>query len=397
MVKRRVSLFGATGSVGRSAVDVLKRHADKFEVVAVAANERVHELAALASELNAKEAVICNEKHLGDLRNGVGANIRCAGGESALLEAAAADVDLVIMAISGAAGLRATFAASENGTDIALATKESVVSAGDLLMRLVAKSGTKLFPVDSEHNALFQIMSGRDQSQLQTITLTASGGPFREWTLERLAAARPQDALAHPVWTMGDKISVDCATMMNKGLELIEAQHLFNLKAEQLDVLVHPQSVIHALASYSDGSVLAQLAKPDMRVAISSCLAWPERLTSGVEQLDLAKLQTLTFEKPDMEKFPCLRLAREAMSSGCAFPCIMNAANEIAVSAFLHSELSFTAISEVVEKTLEKMKAQQSQKAFSKLEDVLETDREARKIAASFLPHSGASLKRASA
>ncbi|MES2907314.1 MAG: 1-deoxy-D-xylulose-5-phosphate reductoisomerase [Pseudomonadota bacterium] len=396
MVKRRVSLFGATGSIGQSTVDLLKRHADKFEVVTVAANSRATELAKIAIDLSAQRAIVCDESTIADLRYALsGKNIEVSGGENALLEAASEKVDLVIMAISGAAGLRATFAAAETGADLALANKESIVCAGNLLMRKLQASRARLLPVDSEHNALFQILDGRDQSALQKVTLTASGGPFRNWSAEKIAAATPEDALAHPVWNMGEKISIDCATLINKGLELIEAQHIFALKPEQLDVLVHPQSTVHAFVSYSDGSVLAQMAKPDMRVAISACLSWPQRLASGVESLDLAKLQSLTFEQPDLQKFPCLKLVRSVMQQGGALPCILNAANEIAVSAFLRKAIGFNDIYRIIAATLENTQTQSLQKAFVALEDVLQTDRESRRIAASLLPYSEANLQRA--
>lgn len=398
MVKRRISLFGATGSVGQSTVDLLKRHKDRFDVVTVAANSRAEELASIARALNAQRAIICDESALKTLRTHLdGTRIKTAAGEKALLDAASEPVDLIVMAISGAAGLRATFAAAQSGADLALANKESVVCAGALLMKHLDASGARLLPVDSEHNAVFQIIAGRDQSALRRVTLTASGGPFRTWSAGDIANARPEDALAHPVWKMGDKISVDCASLMNKGLELIEAQHIFNLAPPQLDILVHPQSIVHALVSYADGTVLAQMAVPDMRVAISSCLAWPQRCESGAGPLDLAKLQSLTFEKPDSDKFPCLRLAHAAMHEGGAAPCILNAANEIAVSAFLQNRIGFAAIPQVIENTFEKLDTLAAQKAFSTLEDVLETDAQARRIAASLLPYYETRAKRARA
>jgi 1-deoxy-D-xylulose-5-phosphate reductoisomerase len=388
MVKRRVSLFGATGSIGKSAVDLLRRHCDRFEVITVTANDKAAELARIARELKAKQAIVCDESAYKTLRSELqGTDILCAAGQAALIASAGQSADLVIMAISGAAGLRATFAAAATGTDLALANKESVVCAGAILMKTLKSSGARLLPIDSEHNALFQILNSRNENTLKKVTLTASGGPFHKWPIENIAKAKPKDALAHPVWNMGSKISIDCATLMNKGLELIEAQHLFSLQADQLDVLVHPQSIVHALVSYEDGSVLAHMANPDMRVAISSCLNWPERMESGVSAPDLAKLSTLSFEKPDEQKFPCLFLARQVMKMGGAMPCILSAANEIAVEAFLQNRIGFLSISELIEAAIEKITAHKTPQSLTTLEDVLSLDQESRLIAASLLPY----------
>lgn len=398
MVKRKISLFGATGSVGRSAADLLTRHKDRFEVVTVAANNRAVELAAIARQLDARHAIVCDEKAYNALRKNLsGTKISSAAGEAALIAAASEKVDLVIMAVAGAAGLRATFAAAASGADLALANKESVVCAGALLMKTIASAGTRVLPIDLEHNAVFQILQGRDNTKLKKVTLTASGGPFRDWPLEKIALAKPQDALAHPVWTMGPKISVDCATLMNKGLELIEAQHLFSLAPSQLDVLVHPQSIVHALIAYDDGSVLAQMATPDMRVAISSCLNWPDRLESGAQQLDLAATGLLSFAPPDLRRFPCLRLAREAMQKGGAAPCILNAANEIAVDAYLQERIGFNDIASIIEASVEKSEKSGFARNIATLDDVISVDGESRRIAASLLPYESVTSERASA
>jgi 1-deoxy-D-xylulose-5-phosphate reductoisomerase len=398
VVRRRVSLFGATGSVGKSAVDLLSLHQDRFEVVTVAANNKAGELAGIARKLNAECAIVCDEAFYGNLQKNLsGTNIECAAGERALIDAASEKVDLIIMAISGAAGLRATFAAAGSGADLALANKESVVCAGALLMKMIEASGARLLPIDSEHNAVFQILQGRDKGSLKKITLTASGGPFRDWPLEKIANAKPEDALNHPVWNMGAKISVDCASLMNKGLELIEAQHIFSLKPERLDVLIHPQSIVHALVAYADGSVLAQMAMPDMRVAISACLDWPNRMASGAPGLDLAAVKSLSFENPDEKRFPCLKLARAAMKAEGAAPCTLSAANEIAVEAFLQNRIGFQAIPQLIELTMEKMTAVAAPINFASLEDVLSVDLESRRLAATFLPYHDINLRRASA
>lgn len=398
MVKRRISVFGATGSIGGNTIDLLKRHRNKFEVLTVSANRNAEKLALVARELDAKNAIICDKEKFCDLRDALsGTAVNILSGEQALIDASSEAVDVTVMAISGTAGLRPSFAATRAGNHLALANKESVVCAGELLMDSAKAHGTKILPVDSEHNAIFQILDGRDVSRLRRITLTASGGPFRAWSREELNKARPQDALAHPVWSMGEKISVDSASLMNKGLELIEAQHLFGLQPEQLNVVVHPQSVIHALAEFEDGSVIAQLAEPDMRVAISSCLNWPERLQSGAKPLDLAQLQSLTFEQPDEKRFPCLRLAREAMKMGGFMPCALNAANEIAVNAFLQNGVSFTAISHFVEDCLSQTIKLNLPLLINSLDEVLEVDANTRKFAVSLLPHYDRSPVRASA
>ena len=385
MVKRKISVFGATGSIGSNTIDLLRQHKNDFEIVTLTAHENVDALAALAIEFNAARAVIASEKHFERLKQALaGTKIKAAAGEAKVIEAARIKVDVIVMAISGSAGLAPSYAAAGTGAHLALANKESIVCAGRLLLDHAAKNGTKILPVDSEHNAVFQILDGRDAAPLKKITLTASGGPFRTWPAEKIAQATPQDALAHPIWKMGDKISVDCASLMNKGLELIEAQYLFGLEPHQLDVLIHPQSIVHALAEFEDGSVIAQMATPDMRIAISSCLNWPQRLANHSKPLDLAKRGALEFETPDTQRFPCLALARRAMEEGGALPCCLNAANEIAVAAFLHDGLSFPSIALVIEDCLDKFAARA---APATLQDVLALNEEVRQVAASLLPY----------
>lgn len=398
MVKRRISLFGATGSIGASTVDLLKRHSDRFEVVTLTANTKAEELAQLARELNAQHVVIRDKDKYNDLKTALaGLPVQAAAGEEALLDAAVRPADVIVMAISGTAGLKPSFAAAGSGAHLALANKESIVCAGSLLMKTAKKAGTTLLPIDSEHNAVAQIIAGRDTSAVCKVTLTASGGPFRTWPLEKIAGATVRDALNHPVWSMGAKISVDCASLMNKGLELIEAQHLFDLKPQQLDVVVHPQSVVHALVEYADGSVLAQMAEPDMRVAISHCLDYPSRLASGVKPLDFAALKTLSFEAADEKRFPALRLAREAMEAGGLTPCALNAANEVAVEAFLREEIPFPVIAAIVEESLAKAADFDLARSTFTFEDVLAADQALRELAVSLLPYYGATSRRVSA
>ncbi len=385
MVKRKISIFGATGSIGANTIDLVRQYKDQFDVVTLSANENVEALAALAIELGAARAVITSDVHYGSLKKALaGTKIEAVSGDNALLDAAGETADVIVMAIAGSAGLAPSYAAAGTGAHLALANKESIVCAGSILMNHAANCGTKILPVDSEHNAVFQILDGRDATSLKKITLTASGGPFRTWPIEKIAQATPQDALAHPVWKMGDKISVDCASLMNKGLELIEAQYLFGLQPRQLGVLVHPQSIVHALAEFHDGSIIAQLASPDMRIAISSCLNWPIRLANKSKPLDLAALRTLEFENADEKRFPCLALARRAMEAGGGLPCCLNAANEIAVGAFLKNEIAFPAIALLIEECLDKLC---SRAAPANLDDVFALNDEARQLAASLLPY----------
>jgi 1-deoxy-D-xylulose-5-phosphate reductoisomerase len=372
---RTISILGATGSVGASTLDLVRRNRDDWRVVALTANCNVADLAALAREFSAEVAVVADERCLADLRDALaGSGIEAAGGPRAVCEAGARGADLTVAAIVGCAGLAPVMAAVEQGGTIALANKEALVSAGEVLTAAVARHGATLLPVDSEHNAIFQCLAGNRIEDVRKITLTASGGPFRTWSPAQLEAATPKQAVAHPNWDMGAKISVDSATMMNKGLEFIEAHHLFPVGLDRIGIVVHPQSVIHSMVEYRDGSTLAQLGPSDMRVPIASCMAWPQRMDTPMGPLDLVALGTLTFEAPDEARFPATRLAREAAEAGGAAPAVLNAANESAVAAFLAGKIAFTRIALTVERTL----ARGLPPPPSLLEEVLAVDLEAR-------------------
>jgi 1-deoxy-D-xylulose-5-phosphate reductoisomerase len=350
---RAISIFGATGSVGLSTLDLVRQHRDAYRVVALTANGNAAGLAELAREFDADLAVVAEEDAYPALKEALaGTRTEVAAGAGALIAAAKREVDWTMAAIVGCAGLPPTMAAIEQGKTVALANKEALVSAGDLMMAAVERSGATLLPVDSEHNAIFQCLAGGRIDQVRKITLTASGGPFRTYTLDQMRAVTPAQAVAHPNWDMGAKISVDSATMMNKGLELIEAHHLFPVGLDKIDVLVHPQSVIHSMVEYADFSTLAQLGSPDMRIPIASALAWPERIATNCQPLDLVSIGQLTFEAPDLTRFPALRLARAAIQEGGAKPAILNAANEVAVAAFLKGQIGFLEIAALVEATL---------------------------------------------
>ncbi|MFU7528040.1 1-deoxy-D-xylulose-5-phosphate reductoisomerase [Qipengyuania sp. ASV99] len=375
---RTISLLGATGSVGASTLDLVRRNRDAWHVEALSANCSATELAALAREFGARIAVVGDESCLGELRAALdGSGIEPAGGAAALCEAAARPVDITVAAIVGCAGLAPTMAAVERGGTIALANKEALVSAGEVMISAVARHGATLLPTDSEHNAIFQCLAGSNIEDVARITLTASGGPLRTWSIAEIAAATPEQAVAHPNWSMGAKISVDSATMMNKGLEFIEAHHLFPVGLDRLRIVVHPQSVIHSMVEYRDRSTLAQLGPPDMRVPIASCLAWPGRMDTPLAPLDLADVGELTFFEPDETRFPATRIAREAIEAGGAAPATLNAANEIAVEAFLAGQIGFTQITAVVEETLGRYSAS----APGTLQEVLAVDCEARQCA----------------
>ena len=372
---RTITILGATGSVGASTLDLIRREREKWRVVALTANCQAWELAKLAREFGAELAVVADASCLPELRAALeGSGIEALGGAEALVEAAARPADLTLAAIVGCAGLAPTMAAIEQGNSVALANKEALVSAGGVMTAAVAKYGATLLPVDSEHNAIFQCLAGNSYDHVRSITLTASGGPFRDWSLEQLAAATPAQAVKHPNWDMGAKISVDSATMFNKGLELIEAHHLFPVGLDKLRIVVHPQSVIHSMVEYRDGSTLAQLGPSDMRVPIASCLAWPSRMDTPCAPLDLAALGELTFRAPDEDRFPATRLCRLAAEAGGAAPAVLNAGNEIAVAAFLAGHLPFTRISVMVEDLL----GRYAPAAPAALGDVIAIDAEAR-------------------
>ncbi len=376
---RSVTILGSTGSIGCNTLDLIARNRSDYRVEALTANTNVELLARQAVEFDASCAVVADETRYGELKEALsGTSVEAAAGEDALVEAALRPADWVMAAIVGAAGLRPTLSAIQRGVVVALANKECLVCAGDLVMDSVTKSGATLLPVDSEHNAIFQVFDFKQKSAVEKIILTASGGPFREYSLEQMAQVTPAQAVAHPNWDMGAKISVDSATMMNKGLELIEACYLFGLPGEKIDITVHRQSIIHSLVAYIDGSVLAQLGSPDMRTPISYALGWPGRMASPSPRLDLAEIARLDFEKPDTVRFPSIRLAREALDAGGAGPAVLNAANEVAVADFLGGKIGFLDIARTVEETLGKL----VRSHLHSLEDVINVDREARIAAA---------------
>jgi len=372
---RSISVLGATGSIGASTLDLIRRNREQWRVVALTANGNAAELAALAREFSAETAVVADEACLPTLRESLsGTATRAEAGSAALIEAAARPVDVTVAAIVGCAGLAPTMAAIGQGNTVALANKEALVSAGEVMTAAVARTGATLLPVDSEHNAIFQCLAGNDLAHVRWITLTASGGPFRDWPAERLAHATPAEAVKHPNWSMGAKISVDSATMMNKGLEYIEAFHLFPVGTERLRIIVHPQSIVHSMVEYRDGSTLAQLGPSDMRVPIASALAWPARMDTPCAPLDLAAIGELTFRAPDEQRFPATRLAREAAAAGGGAAAVLNAANEVAVAAFLDGKLAFTRIAAQVEETLGAF----APGAPASLDEVIALDAEAR-------------------
>lgn len=356
---RHISILGSTGSVGCSTVDLVERQREGFVVEALTANTNVELLADQARRLRARLAVVADPSRYKALKEALaGTEIETAAGDEAIVAAAERPADWVMAAIVGAAGLPSTIAALKRGAVVGLANKETLVCAGDLVMQTVRESGGTLLPVDSEHSAIFQVFDFAQPQHIQRIILTCSGGPFRNWSLADMAAATVEQAVAHPNWDMGAKISVDSATLMNKGLELIEASHLFPVPNERIEIIVHPQSVIHSMVGYVDGSILAQLGTPDMRTPIAYALAWPQRMKTPAEQLDFARLAALTFETPDPVRFPALRLAREALAAGGSAPTVLNAANEIAVAAFLARRIGFLDIARIVEDTLARLAAE---------------------------------------
>ena len=372
---RRVTVLGSTGSVGCSTIDLISRQPERFAVEALTARANVAKLAEQAIQLKARRAVIADETQYRALRDAL------AGTEGAVIEAASLPSEWVMSAIVGAAGLEPTLAAVKRGAIVALANKECLVCAGKLLMAEVRKHGATLLPVDSEHSAIFQVFDFVQAERVEKIILTASGGPFRTVSIDEMKRVTPQAAMAHPNWSMGAKISVDSATMMNKGLELIEAYHLFPVRTDQIEIVVHPQSIIHSLVCYQDGSVLAQLGTPDMRTPISYALGWPRRMTTPAQRLDLVQLGKLTFEAPDAQRFPALRLAREALHQGGGAPTILNAANEVAVTGFLAGEIGFLDIARGVEHALAVLPALPPQS----LADVRALDAEARRVAGEYV------------
>ncbi len=384
---RSVTVLGATGSIGDSTMDLLRASPHRYRVEALTANSNVEALAKLAREFDAKFAAIADASKLVALRDALaGSGIASGAGESAIIEAAARPAEWVMAAVSGAAGLKPALAAVDRGATIALANKECLVCAGDLFMDRAAAASACILPADSEHNALFQALSSGSREELVRVIITASGGPFRTWAATDIEQATLAEALKHPNWTMGQKITIDSASMMNKGLEVIEAAYLFNLKPDEIDVLVHPQSIIHGMVEFSDRSVVAQLGSPDMRTPIAHCLGWPDRIVGPAARLDLAKIGQLTFEEPDLKRFPGLRLAFDALRTGKGATTVYNAANEIAVAAFIGGQIRFGAISRLVETTLNAWIASGRLAKLATADDAISVDHNARKMAASLLP-----------
>ena len=374
----RVTLLGATGTIGQNTLKIIAAHPEDFSLVALTAGENVQLLAEQAKQYRPQRAVIANEALYDELKTLLtGTGIEAAAGEEAVIEAARMPVDVTMVAIVGAAALKPTMAAIEQGKKIALANKECLVCAGELVNKHAQKYGAKLLPVDSEHNAIFQVFDHHNPQFIDRVILTASGGPFRSFTTAQMQAVTPEQAVRHPNWNMGAKISVDSASMMNKGLELIEAYYLFPLRAEQLGVLVHPQSIIHCLVHMIDGSVLAQMSLPDMCTPIAHALAWPQRIKAPVGKLDLAQIGSLQFEAPDEARFPALRLAMDALKTGKTAPPVLNAANEVGVARFLAGQIGFLDIIKTVERTLENMDTQ----SLETVEDVFACDSAARRFA----------------
>lgn len=376
---RTVTILGATGSVGRSTASILSEHPDRFATAALVGGGDARALAAMARDLGARFAALADPAKCDDLRTELaGSGIAHGCGPSAVMEAVDVEADIVVAAISGAAGLAPTYAAVRHGRRIALANKETLVCAGEAFMRDARRFGAEILPMDSEHNALLQALGGEPPEKAAAMILTASGGPFRTWSRERIEAATPAEAAAHPTWSMGAKINIDSASLMNKGLELIEAHHLFGLEADRLDVLVHPQSIVHGLVEWRDGGVTAGLAKPDMRIPIAHCLGLGDRIELSGARLDLAAIGSLTFDKPDEARFPCLALARGALRAAGAMPTILNAANEIAVASFIGGAIGFGDIARAVEATCDAWASRQL-KAPSSIDEALAIDDEVRR------------------
>ena len=390
MSRKKITILGSTGSIGESTLDLVRRNPDQFEVVGLSANTNVEALATQAREFGAKAVAIADASCADKLRDALsGAGVDILSGADGVIELAEREVDFTMAAIIGAAGLAPTLAAVDQGIHVGLANKECLVCAGDLFMARVRESGATLLPVDSEHNAIFQVLETDEPKAVRRLILTASGGPFREKSLEFMQSATRENALNHPVWSMGAKISIDSATLMNKGLELIEAAYLFDRPSKEIDVVVHPQSIIHSMVEYVDGSVLAQLGSPDMRTPIAYAMAWPERIEAPVERLDFAKIAQLSFEDPDTQRFPALRLARESLEAKGQAANVLNAANEIAVAAFLDGQIGFMAIAQTVEATLDAhVRDAGFCKAFGSIEDVIVCDARARETAHRLLPKS---------
>ncbi len=384
---RSVTVLGATGSIGDSTMDLLRAAPDRYRVEALTGNSNVQGLAKLAREFDARFAAVADPARLSELRDALaGTGIACGAGESAVIEAAARPADWVMAAVSGAAGLKPALAAVDRGATVALANKECLVCAGDFFMQRASAAGACILPADSEHNALFQALGSGNREELVRVIITASGGPFRTWTAAAIEQATLAQALKHPNWSMGQKITIDSASMMNKGLEVIEASYLFALQPEEIDVLVHPQSIVHGMVEFSDRSVVAQLGSPDMRTPIAHCLGWPERIKGPAVKLDLARIGQLTFEAPDFDRFPAMRLAYEALRTGRGATTVFNAANEVAVAAFMAGKIKFGTIARLVEATIEAWIRSGNLAALASADDAIAVDHGARNKAATLLP-----------
>ncbi len=384
---RSISVLGATGSIGDSTLDLIRAAPERYRIEALTANGNVQSLARLAREFNARFAAVADPSLLSELRAALaGTGIACGAGESAIIEAAERPADWIMAAISGAAGLKPALAAVDRGATVALANKECLVCAGDFFMARALQAQACILPADSEHNALFQALSSGNRHELIRVIITASGGPFRTWAAAEIEQATLAQALKHPNWSMGQKITIDSASMMNKGLEVIEAAYLFGLVPDEIDVLVHPQSIVHGLVEFSDRSVVAQLGAPDMRIPIAHCLGWPDRLPGRAARLDLARIGQLTFEEPDLERFPGLRLAYDALRTGSGATTVYNAANEVAVAAFIAQKIRFGAIARLVEDTLNGWIRAGNLAPLSCADDAIAVDHNARKMAATLLP-----------
>ena len=388
-MSRRVTVLGSTGSIGVSTLDLISHAETPVTVTALVANRNVDRLADQALRWRPEVAVVADERLHGELKVRLaGSGIATAAGPAAVLEAASMKADWVMSAIVGAAGLAPTMAAARTGATLALANKESLVCAGPALLDIAKRAGSVVIPVDSEHSAIFQVLQPNWTDRVARLILTASGGPFRQWTRDQMEYATPEQAMAHPNWSMGAKISVDSATMMNKGLEMIEAAYLFSMPSSRIDVLVHPQSVVHSLVEYQDGSTLAQLGPPDMRAPIACAFAWPNRMSWPAPKLNLGAIGALTFEEPDLDRFPAIAVARQALEAGGNAPAAMNAANEAAVAAFLDRRIGFLDIAATVAETLNRMNAKGDVgKVGNALEEAIMTDASARRVAAEVLPH----------
>lgn len=384
---RTVTVLGATGSIGDSTMDLLRASPERYQVEALTANGNVEALVKLAKEFNARFVAVADASKLGELRDALaGSGIASGAGDSAIIEAAERSADWVMAAVSGAAGLKPALAAADRGATIALANKECLVCAGDFFMDRAAKAGACVLPADSEHNALFQALASGNREELVRVIITASGGPFRTWKAADIAQATLAQALKHPNWSMGQKITIDSASMMNKGLEVIEASYLFALSPDEIDVLVHPQSIVHGMVEFSDRSVMAQLGTPDMRTPIAHCLGWPDRIVGRAATLDLAKIGSLTFEAPDYERFPGLKLAYDALRTGNGATTVYNAANEIAVAAFVAQRIRFGGIAQLVEATMDNWVRAGNLAPLTSADDAISVDHDARNMAVTLLP-----------